>query len=151
MALTDIRNELKLLLEAVAGMGPVHSFERWNNDWTKFLAHFQDETTGRINGCMFSRKATPAERDNYPTIARRHKFIIRIFCSLQDATESELAFQDLLEAIQNKLDTSGTLNETVLDSGPAQIDIAEARMYGTVLCHYGEISFEAMERVFPAY
>jgi len=145
VGLTEIAAQVKTILEGVEGIGPVHDFERFSTNWDEFLRQFQDEA-GRINGCMFSRKATAAERDTMPTLLRSHKFVIRCIYGLKDSEGSERTFQALLEAIQGAFDSNHTLNGTVRDSGPAQIDLVENRMFGKVLCHWGEISFTAKER-----
>lgn len=146
MGLSDITAAIKTILEAVPGIGVVHDYERWNASWDEFLRQFQDGA-GKINGCMFARKATPAVRDNMPTLRRDHKILIRCIYGLQDLVGSERTFQALVEAIQAAFDSDNTLGGTAHDSGPAQVEIVENRQFGKVLCHWAEISIEVRERL----
>lgn len=147
MGQSEIRAQLAAMLGAVEGMGIVHEYERFAKEWSRFLDFFK-APDGSINGWMISRQATPARRDNIPTIERRHKFILRGFYGLNDAAASELTFQDLVDRVQAAFDNDNTLGGTVLDSGPAQVEIVENRVFGNLLCHCAEISIEAVERAF---
>jgi len=145
VALSDIRTQIKSVLESVDGIGTVHEYERWSNTWENFLEHFKD-SNDRINGWTITRRATPAERRTMPIVTRRHEFVIRGIYGLNDADESELTFQDLVEAIQDAFEDQYNLGGYVENSGPLQVNVVEPRMFGKVLCHYAELTYEAVER-----
>ena len=146
MSLKDIREQIATILSTVEGMGIVHQYQRWSATWEKFLDLFKD-TDGRINGCIISRRETPTIRDNMPTIERRHVFLFRFVYALKDAEASELEFQNIVERIQDAFDSQYLLGNTVINSGPVQVNLVEIRLFGGVLCHYAELTLEAVERV----
>jgi hypothetical protein len=148
MPVANILEKITLLLQGVSGIGEVHDYERWSNDWSQFLSLFKD-AEGKINGWMISRKSTEAEFDTTTlTVMRRHLFLIRGVYGLRDSDASETTFQALVEGIQNALDgASVTLTGVALNHGAANVRTIEARVFGTVLCHYTEIAYEVEEQV----
>ena len=146
MALSDIREQIKAILSGVDGIGIVHDYVRWSSDWKKFLDLYKD-ADGKINGWHITRTATPSKRDNLPTIQRTHTFIFRGIYGLQDDVASEIAFQAVVEKIQDAFDSEYNLGGHALNSGPAQVNIVEPRMFGPVLCHYAKLTLEVIERV----
>ena len=149
MALSDIRSEIKTILEAVDDIGIVHDYDRWAKNWDDFLSLFKT-ADNKIHGWCFFRKATPAKRDTMPTIQRTHHFRIKGIYGLSDADASETTFQDIVEAIQDAFDSKYMLNNAagVINSGPVQVHLIENRLFGKVLCHYAELDYEVIERVF---
>ena len=49
MALADIREQIKIILSTVSGIGVIHEYERFADTWTKFLDFFKDENGKIIN------------------------------------------------------------------------------------------------------
>ena len=147
MALADIREQIKTIVAGVAGVGVVHDYARLASDWGKFLSLFQDPADGKVRCWMITRRSTPSQRDTMPTLRRSHEFRIIGIYSLKDAEATELEFQDLVERIQTAFDSNNTLNGSVLDSDPIQVDLVEPRMFGSVLCHYAQLTLRAHERV----
>jgi len=146
MALKDLRDRFKAKLAAVEGVGVVHDYQRWSNEWGKFLDHFKD-ADGKINGCCFTRSATPSERVVMPYLDRNHTFLIRYYYGLNDADATELFFQDLLEDIQDAFDSEYNWDDYAVNSGPMQITVVDNRVFGSVLCHYAELTYWIEERV----
>ena len=145
--LSDIIAAIKTIMLGVSGVEIVHEYQRFAADWTKFLSLFKD-SSDRINGWMITRESTPEDRDTYPTLRRQHRFVIRGFYGLNDAEASETTFQTLVERIQTAFDVDPVLGGTVINSEPLQVDKVDARVFGSVLCHYAELSIAAHERVF---
>jgi len=157
MSMADIREQIRTILSGVAGIGVVHDYYRWSTDWNKFLSLFQDADR-RINGWMISRQKTP-ERVSAQggRNSRTHHFKIIGIYGLKDEDATELVFQDLVEAICTKFRSEDTLNGTVWSCTPAedapdgaagiQVDLIENRVFGSVLCHYAELSLYAQELI----
>lgn len=146
MALEEIRAHIKSVLEGVSGIGTVHEYERWAADWTRYLALFKT-SADKINGWTITRRGTASVRDTMPTIMRNHTFIIRGIYGLKDTDESELTFQALIEAIQDAFEDEYLLGGYALNSGPMQVNVVENRMFGTILCHFAELTLPVEERV----
>ena len=147
MSLANIRDQIETILGGVSGIGVVHNYDRWSDTWPKFLAHYKVAATGKINGWAITRTKTPEESDSFEKHARDHEFTIRGYYGLKDADASEIVFQDLIEAICTEFRSNFTLNSTCDESGPIQVGLVENRIFGTVLCHYCELSIMARERV----
>ena len=54
MSEAAIRQKIFDTLSAVPDIGKVYDYERWNVDWGKFIALFQDPASKRILGCEVS-------------------------------------------------------------------------------------------------
>lgn len=147
MSLANIREQIKAILSGVSGIGVVHDYDRWASTWEKFLDQYKDEATGKINGWAITRTKTPEEADSFEKHARDYEFTVRGFYGLKDEDASEIVFQDLVEDICTAFRTNFTLNSTCDESGPMQVVLVENRVFGSVLCHYCELSIMARERV----
>ncbi len=157
MSLADIREQIKVILSGVSGIGVVHDYERRTNDWGKFLDLYRVEGTGKINGWTISRKATPKRlfAKGGSVATRTHHIRIRGIYGLKDDDASELIFQDLIEAIVPAFAAHDSLNSTCFTCSPTdnasegvdgiQVDLVENRIFGNVLCHYAELSLFVQE------
>jgi hypothetical protein len=154
MSLPAIREQIKVILTGVAGIGVVHDRERFATEWGKFLNLFKD-ADGRINGCMFSRENRRRVQQTMGETEKAHIFIIRRFLAIKDSEETGIVFDNHLEELADAFDDYETLNDTCRtinpDWGPMegsvglQIEISEIRMVGTVLCHYAECKLCVIE------
>jgi len=154
MSIPEIREQIKVVLAGVPGIGVVHDRERFATDWTKFLNLFKD-ADGRLNGCMFSRESRRRIQQTIGETEKAHVFVIRRFMGLNDAEETGIIFDDHLEEVADAFDDDETLNDTCRtinpDWGPMdgavglQIELSEIRMVGTVLCHYAECKLCVIE------
>ena len=152
MNLPAIREQIKVILAGVAGIGVIHDYERWATDWNKFLDHYKD-AGGRINGWTITRDATPERWLTNIDYERVFEMVIRGYYGLQDAAASEILFQDLIESICDEFRGNDTLNGTCETTCPEfggmtgksgiQVIIVEPRMFGGVLCHYCELRLGA--------
>jgi hypothetical protein len=148
MSLELIRNEIGQIIETVTGIGIVHSYLRWSNTFDGFLNLFKD-STDKINGCMITRVKTPEEFvGGGRTSERSHMMKIVCIYGLKDGDASELYFQDtIIEGICVALRHEKTLNNRRANLGLPQVDIVEPRKFGSVLCHYAEITVSVTEMV----
>lgn len=151
-----IREQIKVILSGVSGIGVVHEYDRLAINWEKTLDLFTD-ADGRINGCMFRRqrmaKRTITIGQNRERI---HVYAIRVIVGLNDAQATGLVFDDLLDAVEKAFDSNPTLNGTCRSLSPewgpmagasgAQIELSEERIFAKVLCHYGELHLAVVER-----
>lgn len=152
-----IRAQIKIILEAVTGIGRVYDYLRWATDWTTILSLFKPAGQDKINAWMITRKATG---ERWGTIARLedvHSFMIIGVYSHDDQSASEKTFQDLIDAIQAKFRDYEDLNGTCLTTAPQsgdysdkagiQVLTVEIRMFGGVLCHYCELGLGVEEEI----
>ncbi|MCE5212993.1 MAG: hypothetical protein LLG40_15735 [Deltaproteobacteria bacterium] len=149
MNLPEIREKLKVILSAVAGTGIVHDRERYSNDAAKFLSLFKEESSGRINGCIFTREKFARQQRTQGSVEKAHVFVIRRVMGVKDDDDTAIMFDKNIDDILDALEAPETLNEgddtTAPDWGPmagavgAQLEISEPRMFGGVLCHYSEM------------
>lgn len=148
MSLADIREQIRVILAGVPGIGVVHDYERLSADWNKFLDQYKD-ADGRINGCAFAREKWQERQETIGETEIAHVFVFRRIMGLKDGEATGILFDDNLEAIRAAFREEKTLNDTCRtidpDWGPmdgavgVQGDLIEPRMFGGVLCHYAEL------------
>lgn len=144
MSLSLIRNEIKLILSGVSGVGTkVHDYERYAKTWEEYLAFFK--TDGLIKGWTITRTATPELKSTTTTNMRTHTFLIRGYFSLDDSAATEITFQNIIEAIATAFRIKPTLNDKAFDCDPLQVDIVGNVMFGSVLCHFCELRLLVQE------
>ena len=147
MALQEIRNEIKTLLESVDGIGKVHDFERWTVDWKKFLEFFKT-ADNKINGWVITRsESRESEHAAGAVNIRSHTFLIKGYYGLKDSLESEKIFQDLIENICSALRRNNDLNGSCLNSDPPQVSLLKPGTFGGILTHQCQIRLIAREYV----
>jgi hypothetical protein len=154
--LNKIREQIKVILQGVTGIGVVHDRIRMAIDTAKMLNLFKD-SDGRINTIMFRReKMIKRSLSLGAPKVRAHVFLFIVIRGFNDAQASELEFDDLLTDIEERFDSYDDLNGACMscdmDTGPMadlsgmQIDVIEPRMFGSVLCHYAEMRLQVVER-----
>ena len=156
MSLDAIREQIKVILSGVAGIGIIYDYERLSVDWNKYLDLFKDKD-GRINVLMFSLEKSQKGQTSQGEQEKARIFRFRGIMGLKDAEATGILFEDLVDRVQAKFDDYETLNDTCLtinpDWGPMsgelgyQIDLIEPRMFGNVLCHYHEGRLCAIETI----
>jgi len=149
MSLKAIREQVKVILSSVEGVGVVHDYLRWTNETAKFKALFQHtdgEGKQRINGWMITRDKTPAETATATHDLRSHTFKIIGIYGLDDDGASEIVFQQIVEDICAAFRAKYNLNATATNTEPVQVETVEPRMFGSVLCHYCELTLRADEQ-----
>jgi hypothetical protein len=152
MSLATQRTAIKTILEGVSGIGLVHEYERWANDWKKFLELYKTANK-KINGWTITRKRTAERWSTGAEYERVNEFLIRGIFGLKDEDETELTFQSLIEDICDAFRSNHTLNGTCETTDPdfgslanqsgIQVELVEPRMIGSVLCHYCELALGA--------
>jgi hypothetical protein len=154
MSEANIRTQIYTILGNVANIGKVYDYERWAADWTTFINLFKTTigAVDQIRGWEISRRGGPAEDIAYGVIEVPHHFLIRGFMGVSDADATEKTFNTLIESVRTAFLTKDTLNgtcRTIRYEGKAgiQVDLIESRMFGSVFCHYTELSLYLVERI----
>lgn len=144
MSLEVIRTEIKNIMLGIDSVGSkVHDYERWAKTWEDYLAFFK--SNGLIKGWTITRTSTPEIESTTTSNMRTHTFLIRGYYSLDDSAASEKVFQSIIEDVATAFRTKQTLNGKAFDSGPLQVSLVSAVMFGAVLCHYCELKLSVQE------
>lgn len=156
-AVNDIREQIKVILQGVSGIGVVHDYDRLTTDAGKMVNLFKD-TDGRINAVVFRREKMEKRKITIGSgpLERAHIWLIRCIMGLKDDQATGLVFDALLAAIEEEFEGNNNLNATCLTINPEwgpmsgcagiQIDLCEDRLFGNVLCHYAELRLCSVER-----
>lgn len=158
MILNNIREQIKVILQGVTGIGVVHDYHRWAIDERKLLSLFQD-TDGKINACTFGREQMAKRKIviGSGALERAHVWMIRCVMGLKDDKATGIAFDNLLMAIESAFEGHDDLNGVCLTINPGwgpmsgasgvQIErVDEIMLARTVLCHYAELRLCTIER-----
>jgi len=146
MSLANIRTEIKNLLETVPGIGKVHDYQRWTNDWKKFLEFFKT-SDNKINGWMITspRANEKIQALNVNTCTYDMEIIGNY--GLQDEAASGTTFQDLIEAVRSVFRSNYNLNGSCLRSEPPKLVRTYKRSFGGVLVHSCVILLRVVEYI----
>jgi hypothetical protein len=135
------------VVQGVSGVGVVHNRQRFLPVWKDFLA--AHSSGGILNGWSVSRETSPEDPLTNRETDRSHVFVIRSWFGMNDAAASENTFQARLESVCDAFravanyDLGGAAEWTL----PAAVRLVQLREIGGVLCHYGEITVTAHERI----
>lgn len=137
MTETTIRALVYGLVNGVSNVGQVHDYERWANDWSKFLDRFKTSISGDdiIRGWTVSCAGWTQDHE-----ARRYTYKIRGYFGLDDSAASEKTALGIVEDVCEALNTSTDFD----DNETAELTVFEARLFGSILCHYAEITFSPL-------
>ena len=137
--LATIRAAIVAKLNAIPNIGQVHDYERFARAEKDFRALY--ETSGKILGWNV-RRAQKIEHSPYMhRTMLTNSWQIRGFQGLDDAGRSEIAFDDLVEAIgdafRDDITLGGVVETTIREDGTAAIQVEDSGpvMFCGVLCH----------------
>jgi hypothetical protein len=152
---TTYRGAIKTALEGVTGIGQVHDYERWNDDWPSLLLQFQSTISGvaQLRGWTITLGQVQQEVITFQgggfdeTILVRYTYRVRGYLALDDSAATEKTFAALVLAVMTALEGSTTLQGAVLErEGPVvSLGTIEHRMFAGVLCHYAELMVHPQE------
>lgn len=140
----EIRTAIAGVMETVDDIGVVHERERYLKRAADLEALFLSD--GRIRGWVIRLATTRRTR---PTLGRyivTHRWQIRGYMGFDDADESELLFDDLVEGLQAAFKADETLGGTVAatvlpdDLAGLQRDDSGPVMFSGVLCHSARLN-----------
>jgi hypothetical protein len=140
-----IRQKIFDTLFAVPDIGKVYDYERWNVDWGKFIALFQDPASKRILGWEISRPTFTSQRIDALTCEVGHGYRITGYMGVEDAAGTEKLFEAKIEAICQAFKLDITLGGACLFTGAMAKQTGDTRLFGSVLCHYAELVMTATE------
>jgi len=148
MSESAIRAAIYTAVSGVSNVGKVYDYERWSADWGAFLDFYKTTISSKpqIRGWEVSYRGF--ENDDTREFAgihvRRHRWAVNGYLGLDDSAATEKIMATLAETVSNTIEDDTSLHalsfydvETIL--------LYETRMFGTVLCHYAEISFDVAE------
>jgi hypothetical protein len=136
----SIRLKMKEIIERVPGCGFVHDYERWSTDWNKFIALFKDPASSKILGWEISRRNASGTYISNSEEEVSADYIIHGYMGVQDADRTDIKFNALIDALRDQFKADMTLGG--LNQGPQGFNCGtiEPRSFGSVLCHYCEIT-----------
>lgn len=152
MGWSEIRPRLKEMIETVPEIGTVHEYIRHTRFWDNFFKrHVKDR---RVNTWEFSRASMGNSFDSVGTreyvgcvFRREHEVVIVGRLGVDEGGESELAFQDLCDAVVSRFEANILLDGLLRIGSPPSIQSIGHQSYGGVLVHQATIVFTAAERV----
>lgn len=129
------RSDIYAIVNVVTGVGMVHDYERWANDWSTFLDRFKTTISGStlIRGWTITCSAWIQDH-----AMRVYTYKIRGYFGLDDSAASEKIALGIVEAVAKALNTSNKFDNFEV----CQLDVFEPRLFGSVLCHYAELTFK---------
>jgi hypothetical protein len=139
MALAENISAIRAILQGVAGVANVYDTVRnWQSD-----RQFRDGARTAGGGVQFwflTREASEAEDLGPRLTVRRHTVALHGYAGVNDANDSEKAFQTLIESVVEALVADRKLSQTARHSGPAQVRAVDFRIINGVLCHHAELA-----------
>lgn len=147
MSESAIRTEIYNILSSVPDIGKVYDYDRWAADWPAFINLFKTTIAGKeqIRGFEIVRISALAAYDDNAEETTTHQYRIRGYMSLKDADATEKTFNSLIESIRDKFRFNFALNGKCEFAGPVSVDVIDIRTFGSVLCHYCELSLPVQE------
>lgn len=146
--LTQIRDAIQGVLAGVPGIGPVHKFERYLKREAELQALYV--SGGQLKGWLIRRLSTREQALAVGRTVVTHRWQIRGYRAIDDATQSELAFDDTIEAIRDAFradETLGGLVKGLEESAGQGGDVAGVQLadsgpvlFAGVLCHAARLS-----------
>lgn len=144
-SLSDIRAEIKAVLEAVPEIGIVHEYERWLADEKRMKELCYDEALQAIRFWELTREATPSTDHDDRSEARAHQIVARGYMPLKDADASELFWQakaeEVCAALRAERMKPAPLNGKAHVVGPISVRSFSSWMRAGMLMHRVEIVF----------
>lgn len=146
MSLATERAALVAVLSSVPGIGVVHGYERYAADLATLRTHYTTEIDGQrqLRGWFVQRVKTTEERSARKAYFDRTAWMLRGYMGLDDAAQSELVFDGLIEAVRDALRADLTLGGTVMlpdkdDTAGPTVDAGPV-LFAGVLCHSATIT-----------
>jgi len=151
---TDITGDIKAKLLEIPNIGMIYDYERQIIDWGTFIGLFKSPS-GKILGWEITRGPI-SEKWLTAKYYATNRMVVRGYMGLQDASQSSVAFQQLINLVRAKFrnaqpaDPGATWNYQDGDNpnnSPVQVPVISDRMFGAVLCHYVEIHIAVQEGI----
>jgi hypothetical protein len=144
-----IRQKIVDIFNEVPEIGRVYDFPLTFTTWDDFVAHWKD-STGKILGFEISRASAKDTYDDPDESTWTHQFLVKGYMGVNNAGASDNVFQALLDAVCGRFRfdhyLSGCAGQITFVT-PMQIIRSEERIFGSVLCHYAELTISVSELI----
>lgn len=151
MSVQTIRDAICTTMRTVSGVGVVHNYQRYAHGMDTLKAMYMATGSKQLLGWHVTRLAASEYGRIQPRSVERIDWRIQGVMALDDAAQSELAFDDLVEALRDAFRNDDTLGGTVAtctqpDGNEAglQVDDAGPVMFANVLCHGVRLSLHTI-------
>jgi copper chaperone CopZ len=148
----DLIEYAKECLEAVEGVGKVHTFPRDRQDTLDIETDFTANEI--INAWIIQRQGVQASTQGVPSRHeyRLHEFVIRGYYQLSDDLASEITFQELCNDIMNSLiirrqKSSAEALAHIEDTDRLAMRMTTFKLANAYWVHYAEIDWVMRERI----
>jgi hypothetical protein len=150
LPLPDVIAAVTSRLVAVPAARNVYSYAREAKEQKKFLDLFKDQVAGNIHAWMVTRQATATRDEGTGTYRRIHEIAIMGYYSVNDAQNSEGAFQSIVEDVCAAFDPLALRQyDGAYDwSQPIQVEGPTVLMYGQYLCHAVKLIHRVEELIY---
>jgi hypothetical protein len=144
-----IRAAIKAKLLTVADIGVVNDTERYTDQMSALKVMYVASIAGadQLRGWHIRKVGHTLITDDLMRWAYHTRWRLRLFMALNDANESEKAFDDLIEAASEAFRLDDNLGGAVLTSidpesneSGLQLEESEPVLFAGVLCHSAKLS-----------
>jgi hypothetical protein len=156
-SLAAVIEQVRAIMGNIAHIGQVHPYIRFANTEAGMQDKFKDPegnpyaATGgqpdRIKFWSITRSSTQSVDKNVSANMDVHTLTIRGWMSLDDANNSELEFQGLVELVRQTFKGNRKLNGTAFYSAPMQAPSVMSGAIGGFVVHYAELTLQV--QVYP--
>lgn len=145
--LADIRAGVLATVNATPGVGVTHGYQRYAHKAHDFKALYAQGQ--KVLGFFITRTGWTCEQFDSATNRVVNRWTIRGFMALEDAAESEILFDQVLEAMRQQFgfdETLGGAVDTTIVDGRAglQLESQEPVMFAGVLCHQARLTLSTV-------
>jgi hypothetical protein len=148
VSVAAIRTAIVGTLQAVPDIGRVHAYQRYAHNLQHLAALYRSEAHEQLRGWNVSRVATGESGNRQAHNVEIVQWRVLGVMALNDLEASELAFDQLIEAVRNQFAQDETLGGTVAqcsdpdnadgESG-IQLEDMSPGMFAGVLCHLARL------------
>jgi len=143
----EIRAKIAEKIFALDNAVAVHEYERYTRNMSDLVAMYKsgDADNPRLHGWYVRLVATKEVFVNVSRWSIWHTWRMRGFMALDDADQTELLFDDAIEAIRDDfredMDLGGLVAECVAENGESGVQMISSGpvMFAGVLCHSAEL------------
>ena len=157
MPLSTIRDAIAAQLAASDPGSKSYAYRRWITDPEELKKELQPVGNGPIRVWMFWVESIAERMETFNTTSQSYVFGLRLYYSLSDAAQSEIAVTDLVQTVRTAfraaLDLSGAAFTIVPTTGSMQGSVAlqlenlDLVTLGGVLCHEARLRLGVEELV----
>lgn len=146
---SEIADQIAAVLNVVANIGHVHTYQRNLKTREQIDAEFFDEEMGRHNGWTISRESFNGSQSTNLGNTRLSVWKLRGFMAVQDSAATEKLFQQVIDDIDEAFTPQENLNETIELVLPIQAVSIGYTWLGKqdsgVFCHGAELTLQVQE------